>query len=189
MATVDKEVFFSLLRYPINMISIGVLTAGVMGLVLALAFGKFETKQGRKGLIALAVFLAFVTVLAYVPQWLNILTPVADANSYYSYGDTQFGHPVVTGFFVIYILLVFVFCLTVIWFGSLLRQPAVVNLGMIAVAACIFIQYFSWFFELLPRSLAFIVGGLLILVLGLVLERQRRRIMAKILRNPVSHHA
>ncbi len=187
MATVDKEVFFSFLRYPIDVLSTGVLVAGVMGVVLALAFGKFETKQGRSGLIALAVFLAFVTVLAYVPQWLGIVTPVADTPAYYGY--EQFGHPVITGFFVIYILLVFVFCLTVIWFGSLLRQPAVVNLGMIAVAACIFIQYFSWFFELLPRSLAFIVGGLLILILGITLERQRRRIMAKILRHPVAHHA
>lgn len=188
ISTIEKQIYFSFLRYPVDVLSVGVLVAAGMAVILALAFGKFETKQGRSGVIALTVYLAFVTLLAYVPQWLQIITPVADTTGYY-YGYEQFLHPVITGFFVIFVLLVFVFGLSVIWFGSLLRRPAVINMGMIAIAVCIFIQYFSWIFELLPRSFAFIVGGLLILGLGLVLERQRRKLMKSIAKHSHAAHA
>ena len=85
--------------------------------------------------------------------------------------------PIFLGLHVVHVLLVFAFSLTVIWFGTLLHRPAVINLGMIAVAFAIFIQYFSWAFDLLPRSFAFILGGALILGLGYALERQRQRLV------------
>lgn len=183
ISTIEKQIFFAFLRYPLDAVGIGVAVAALIAFVCALVFGRFETAQGRGGLIALAAYLALVTILAYVPQWMGVLSPATIAEPY-AYGYNLYAHPMLTGFFIVHVVLVFVFCLTVIWFGSLLRRPAVINLGMIAIAVCIFIQYFSWIFALLPRSFAFIVGGVLILALGLVLERQRRRLMASISQSP-----
>ena len=85
--------------------------------------------------------------------------------------------PLFKGLFVIHVILVVVLLLTVVWYGTLLKMPAVINMGMLGLAITIFIQYFSWAFEMLDRSLAFILGGVLILALSAVLERKRRQIL------------
>jgi uncharacterized membrane protein len=43
-----------------------------------------------------------------------------------------------------------------------------------AAAVIILIQYFSWSFRLLDRSLAFLMGGVLLIVLALWSEHKRR---------------
>ncbi len=173
IGTVHREVFFGFLRYPTDAVGLGVLGTAVLLSVLTLALGKFETAQGKGGLVAMALFLSFTALIAEVPRWLGFIPESND----YGYAYDTLSHTLI-GLHIVHILLTFVFCLTVIWFGSLLRRPVVINLGMIAVAFCILIQYFSWAFELLPRSFAFILGGAIILVLGFVLERQRRRLLA-----------
>jgi len=55
-----------------------------------------------------------------------------------------------------------------------------INFGVASAAVLIFIQYFSWSFLLLQRSLAFIVGGALLIVTAIFLERQRRSLIARI---------
>jgi len=44
----------------------------------------------------------------------------------------------------------------------------------------IIIQYFARSFELLDRSIAFILGGIVLIALSVFVEKQRRRIMAQI---------
>jgi uncharacterized membrane protein len=172
-STFDADVFYLLLRYPMDTVALGILAVSVITTIVALVFGRFRTSQGRGGLIAAAVYLLFITLLTYVPQWMGYLPPLTWQSTFYIMANK----PLLTGLFILHLLLAVVCTLTVIWFGSLLRRPAVINLGMIAIAAVIFVQYFSWAFDLLPRSFAFIIGGLLILVLGFVLERQRRRLL------------
>jgi len=38
------------------------------------------------------------------------------------------------------------------------------------------VKYFDWFWSLLPRSLFFIVGGLVLVLGGIALEKKRRQI-------------
>ncbi len=83
---------------------------------------------------------------------------------------------------VLHILLVVVLLLTIVWEGTLLRKSSMINLGIAALGIVIIIQYFSWAFELLDRSFAFLLGGILILVLSALLERKRRALVASVRR-------
>ncbi len=52
----------------------------------------------------------------------------------------------------------------------------IVNTAMLWFILLIFARYFDFFWELLPRSLFFMLGGLVLLVISVVLERKRREL-------------
>jgi uncharacterized membrane protein len=52
----------------------------------------------------------------------------------------------------------------------------IVNTTMFWFILLIFARYFDFFWELLPRSLFFMLGGLVLLVISVVLERKRREL-------------
>jgi uncharacterized membrane protein len=81
--------------------------------------------------------------------------------------------------FLAYILLVFAIAMCAIWIGLSERSTALINAGVLSAAVLIFIQYFSWTFELLDRSIAFIIGGLVLLGVGYGFERARRHLLAR----------
>lgn len=81
--------------------------------------------------------------------------------------------------FVLYILLVFAIALGAIWVGLTERSTALIHVGLASASIIIFIQYFSWSFALLDRSLAFIMGGVVLLGVGYALERTRRHLLAR----------
>ena len=62
--------------------------------------------------------------------------------------------------------------------GFIRRWPIYVNIGLLFFALDVVARYFDLFWELLPRSLFFILGGLFLLTGGIVLERKRRKILA-----------
>ncbi len=62
--------------------------------------------------------------------------------------------------------------------GFIRQYPIYVNIGLLFFALDVVARYFDFFWELLPRSLFFILGGLLLLLGGIVLERKRRKILA-----------
>jgi uncharacterized membrane protein len=55
----------------------------------------------------------------------------------------------------------------------------IINTAMFWFLLLIFARYFDFFWDLLPRSLFFIVGGLALLVISLGLERKRRELKAQ----------
>ncbi|HUL21776.1 MAG TPA: DUF2157 domain-containing protein [Thermodesulfobacteriota bacterium] len=62
--------------------------------------------------------------------------------------------------------------------GFIRRFPVYVNIGLLFFALDVIARYFDFFWELLPRSLFFILGGLLLLFGGILLERKRRKILS-----------
>ncbi len=62
--------------------------------------------------------------------------------------------------------------------GFVRRYPIYVNIGLLFFGLDVVARYFDFFWKLLPRSLFFILGGLLLLFGGIVLERKRRKILA-----------
>ena len=62
--------------------------------------------------------------------------------------------------------------------GFIRRYPPYVNIGLLFFGLDVVARYFDFFWELLPRSLFFILGGLLLLFGGIILERKRRKILA-----------
>ncbi|MDO8649303.1 MAG: DUF2157 domain-containing protein [Candidatus Peregrinibacteria bacterium] len=174
VSTADESVFYGFFRFATDPVAIVVTLVSLALFLLAVGFGVFQTKQGVWALLALVLYVAYLFIVTRVPEWLGY--PLgSDGLSFYLLNGTN--GTLFTAFFVMHILLSFVFLLTVIWYGTILHMTPVVNMGMLGVAAAIIVQYFSWVFALFDRSLAFIIGGILILALTMTLERKRRQIL------------
>ncbi len=78
------------------------------------------------------------------------------------------------------IIVLFATAIAAAVFGARFNSRMMINFGVSSAAVLIFIQYFSWSFQLLERSLAFIVGGALLIGTAIFLERQRRSLLARI---------
>lgn len=57
------------------------------------------------------------------------------------------------------------------------KQPFLVYLALFTFTIHVFSRYFDWFFALLDRSLFFIFGGILLVLIGVFLEKQRQKII------------
>jgi uncharacterized membrane protein len=65
---------------------------------------------------------------------------------------------------------------TLIYLGYQREDMKLVNMGTFWLSAFIFVRYFDWFWDLMPRSLFFIVGGLILVLGGIALEKKRRQL-------------
>jgi len=61
--------------------------------------------------------------------------------------------------------------------GYARREDWLVNLGAVLLFLFVLVKYFDWLFTFLDRSLAFIVAGLLLVGVGLAMERGRRLVI------------
>ena len=73
-----------------------------------------------------------------------------------------------------------IFAILNILMGVELHSPAVFNLGIAVFSLFIITRYVDVGWRLKEKSLFFIVGGLIILALGIVLERERRKFLERI---------
>lgn len=121
----------------------------------------------------------FVLLLAF-SGWIGIwlLTFFSEA---LTVSTTRYGHTyttlspnAVTILFVIFNLMLFALSIGSILIGYHKSVVPFINIGMSFFVLGILHLYFTTLFELLPRSLAFIVGGLLLLGGGWYLEKKRR---------------
>ncbi|RJQ32666.1 hypothetical protein C4572_00750 [Candidatus Parcubacteria bacterium] len=58
--------------------------------------------------------------------------------------------------------------------GHFRREEWLINLASFSLFAFIFIKYFDWFFDFIDKSIFFISAGILLLVLGWLMEKGRR---------------
>ncbi len=65
---------------------------------------------------------------------------------------------------------------TLIYLGYQREDMKLVNMGTFWLSAFILVRYFDWFWDLMPRSLFFIVGGLILVLGGIALEKKRRQL-------------
>ncbi len=77
-------------------------------------------------------------------------------------------------------LVLFAFTLFVIYHGYQEKNPFLFNLGVVLFALSVIIKYFDFFFGLMPRSLFFISGGIILLCGSLYLEKKRRNFIETI---------
>lgn len=75
-----------------------------------------------------------------------------------------------------FILLSLIFILIILGYEK--RDMILVNTGMFWLVAFIVARYFDFFWKLMSRSLFFLIGGLLLLCCGIILERKRRELKA-----------
>lgn len=92
-------------------------------------------------------------------------------------GDLLTNRPVTTILFVVYTLMLFALSIGSILIGYSRAAPSFMNLGMLFFVLGVLNLYFTTLYRLLPRSLAFIVGGLILLGMGWYLEKKRRSLI------------
>lgn len=68
---------------------------------------------------------------------------------------------------------------TLLFVGYQREDMQIVNTGMFWLSALILVRYFDFFWDLLPRSLFFMVGGLILVLGGIALEKKRRQLKTK----------
>jgi len=89
--------------------------------------------------------------------------------------------PSTTLVYVIFFSLLFpAITLLFIYYGYSNGDIRIVNIGLFWLAVFLMSKYFDWFWELMDRALFFLVGGVILVVGGIVLEKQRRQIKSSI---------
>jgi uncharacterized membrane protein len=61
-----------------------------------------------------------------------------------------------------------------------LREPGLINLAIAAFVLEVIFRYFDFFFSMLDRSMAFTIGGIILVVGGAIAERGRRKLLERI---------
>lgn len=158
VATIDDDVLKFLIQidFTSKQWSIIAFSIGLVG--LALWLGRFTSPRSRLLMVLVAGLLFGMLFLGDIER--ANLMPV----------------------YALFVLLVFLLSLGLIWNGVQSGRPALVNIGVGSAASVILIQYFSWSMRLLDRSLAFIIGGVVLIALSIWIEKQRRRLLARITR-------
>lgn len=81
-------------------------------------------------------------------------------------------------FFVVIINVIYALMIVgIIFVGFKKKNKIYINVGLLFFVLDIFARYFDFFFKLLPRSIFFIVGGLLLIFGGVFLEKKRRKVL------------
>jgi uncharacterized membrane protein len=80
---------------------------------------------------------------------------------------------------ILFNLLFAAVALGMVYAGYLSDEPWLVNLGVLLVALDLVARYFDVFWSALPRSAGMIGAGLVILAIAFLLERQRKRVLAR----------
>ena len=91
-----------------------------------------------------------------------------------------FFYPSETSIYVLIFNLLFAgLTLLFLYLGYSREDIKLVNLGMFWLAVFLVAKYFDWFWDLLERSVFFLVGGLILVIGGIALEKKRRQIKTK----------
>lgn len=94
----------------------------------------------------------------------------------------------ITGFFlaplttltaILMNIILFLGIISILFIGYLTQLAFCVNIGLLAFAAIVIGRYFDFAWAYMERSAAFILGGLLLLLLGFTLERGRRKLLER----------
>ncbi len=120
----------------------------------------------------------FVLLLAFA-GWIGILLVILFKESVMS-TTTTLEPGVATTLFIVVNLIYFALSVGSILIGYYKFIVSFVNIGMLFFIVGIVHLYFTTLYELLPRSIAFIAGGLILLGVGWYLEKKRRSLIKNI---------
>ena len=88
-------------------------------------------------------------------------------------------HSHVAIFPLLFNALFFLSALGLIFVGYLRGQHALVNGALAFFALGVITRYFELSWDLLDRSIVFLVGGIILLAIGFLLERGRRKVLQR----------
>ncbi|MDQ6968799.1 MAG: DUF2157 domain-containing protein [Mariprofundaceae bacterium] len=91
---------------------------------------------------------------------------------------TQWGEAALIA--VMFNIVYFIMLIWLMFFGMRTENRPLVNMAFLFFAITLLSRYFDTFWKLLDRSLFFMVGGVLLIALGIILEKKRRKLVAGI---------
>lgn len=74
-------------------------------------------------------------------------------------------------------IILLLFAIISILYGFEIQNVKIFNLGIVIFVLFVVIKYFDVFWRLLDRSIFFVVGGLVLIIGSVILERKRKRIV------------
>ena len=144
----------------------------------------------------LAITMASLFVLIGLALWHRIRTSVNERPKYLICGQFLIAAVVILialnlflggeygGWMAIALnLLFFAGMVWLLFAGTHTQNRTLINLGFIFFALALMTRYFDTFWSLLNRSFFFMAGGVILIVGGYLLEKQRRKLTAKVLHN------
>ena len=155
-------------------LSLFVLLAVLIGTALSAAVRKLISPLELIAVFGLACLLG-VTVL--LPEQI-MFEQGTRANSF------QYGGRVLSSRGVLWALIynaaIFFELLGLIFSGYFRRETWLINLGAVFLFLLIIVKYFDWFFTFLDKSIFFIGAGILLFVVGWLMERGRKYMISNI---------
>lgn len=128
-------------------------------------------------------YILLLAFLGWIGIWLSTFfsgSLITTITTGYGYTYTTLNPGVATTFFITFNLILFTLSIGSILVGYYKATVPFVNMGMLFFVLGILHLYFTTLYELLPKSLAFIVGGLILMGGGWYLEKKRRSIIKDI---------
>jgi hypothetical protein len=135
-------------------------------------------KGGRGGMKEAWVVFTLMALAAFGVLQLNF----PETHTEYSYGyggshpDKMLIYPIVNN------VVLMAEVVGALALGYRERRTALINAALAFFVLLVFARYFDFFWELLPRSVFFMLGGVVLITGGIFLEKKRRRVISDIRR-------
>lgn len=142
-----------------------------------------DANFSRTLLVGFVIFSLIAVVLSLVNTFFN---PAKSDNPYIEGGVSAglsllalivFFFPTSTVLYTVLFNLILLGVIIVLLYEGYHREDMrLVNLGIFWLEALIVVRYFDFFWDLLPRSLFFMVGGIVLIFASVMLEKKRRKL-------------
>lgn len=153
----------------------------VVTLTAAVFILLFNLKQLRviksSEFIVLSGLVLFFLSFLFIPQ-IQLLN-----TSKYYIGQVVTGKTMtLSGVFyaIVFNAVIFFEVIALIVFGYYRKEAKLINFGVFTMSLLIIVKYFDWFFTFLDKSLFFIGAGVLLFLIGILMERGRKKILSEI---------
>lgn len=164
----------SLLNAPPLALSWGVL---LIGLCLVIIYGLNKKIVAWYEAVGVLVLAGLFAVITFLPEQTVFVNPSSNWR-YFPLRNRLTNQGVMWA--AIFNLITFFELLAVIFLGYVRREKWMIDLGAVFLFLLIIIKYFDWFFSFLDKSLFFIGAGILLFIVGWLIERGRRYVLAEI---------
>ncbi len=127
----------------------------------------------------IAIVITVINLFFNMSKYLNIIEGLLSIGLI-TLSLIFFFYPSTTNVYVIIFNILFAgLTILFLYLGYHREDINLVNLGMFWLSVFLIAKYFDWFWEMLEKSTFFLVGGLILVLGGIALEKKRRQIKQK----------
>lgn len=150
-------------------------------------YGEFNIREGLEFSSQFTTGFVFFSILAIVFMTINLFfnstkshTPILEGSIGLGLSALAlifFFYPATTNIYVVLFNLILIgLILTILFIGYNREDMKLVNIGMAYLWILVVVRYCDFFWRLLPRSIFFMVGGFILVLGSVALERKRRQL-------------